>query len=109
MMWITILHTKDEKQTDKQPTNINEEKECVVPNHITKPKLEFAKRIIVIQSLNTFALITHISYICYIYLVNQIRDILVGCESNLDDVPSLDFRFNIISHVINIYCGHSLI
>ena len=88
---------------------INEEKECGVPNHIIKLKLEFAKRIIVIQSLNNFALFTHISYICYIYLVNQIRDILVGCDSNVDDVPSSDFRFNIISHVINIYCDHSII
>ena len=109
MMWITILHTKNEKKTDKQRTNVNEEKGCGEPNHNTKLELEFAKRIIFIQFPNNLVLFTHISYICYIYPVNQIRNILVGCESNVDDAPSLDFRFNIISPVINIYSNHSLI
>ena len=35
--------------------------------------------------------------------MNQIHDFLAGCESNVDDTPSLDFRFNFISPVINIH------
>ena len=79
------------------------------PNHITKLELEFAKCIIFIQFPNNFALFTHISYIYYIYSVNQIRDCLVDCESNVGDAPSLDFRSNIISPVINIYSNRLLI
>ena len=103
MIWITILHTSDGKYTDKQRTNINEEKGCGELNHIIKLELQFAKRIIFIQSPNNLVLFTHISYICYIYPVNQMHDILVGCEKNVDDTPSLDFRFNIISPLINIH------
>ena len=109
MMWITILHTKDENKTGKQRTKINKAQECGEPNHITKLELEFAKCIIFLQFPNNFALFTHISYIYYLYSVNQFRDILVGCESNVDDAPSLDFRSNNNSPVINIYSNNLLI
>ena len=106
---MAVISKTDENNRPPTSQSSSKPAHTVGFDNITKLKHEFAKRIIVIQSLNNFALFTHISYICYIYLVNQIRDILVGCESNVDDVPSLDFRFNIFSHVINIYCDPSLI
>ena len=89
MMWITILHTKDENKTGKQRTKINKAQECGEPNHITKLQLEFAKCIIFLQFPNNFALFTNISYIYYIYSVNQIRDISILKSPNFASITAL--------------------